>query len=42
MLDSILARVFGAKNKRELTPTRSGGDERGPLGALGGIFSSED
>jgi uncharacterized protein (TIGR00266 family) len=30
------------KLRRELTPTSSGGDERGPLGALGGIFSSED
>jgi len=30
------------KLRRELTPTRTGGDERGPLGALGGIFSSED
>ncbi len=30
------------KLRRELTPSRSGGDERGPLGALGGILSSED
>jgi len=30
------------KLRRQLTPLRSGGDERGPLGALGGIFSSED
>lgn len=30
------------KLRRELAPTRSGGDERSPLGALGGIFSSED
>ncbi|MGH9659549.1 MAG: TIGR00266 family protein, partial [Bryobacteraceae bacterium] len=30
------------KLRRELTPTRTGGDERGPLGALGGIFNSED
>jgi uncharacterized protein (TIGR00266 family) len=30
------------KLRRELTPTRTGGDERGPLGALGGWFSSED
>ena len=30
------------KLRRELAPTRTGGDERGPLGALGGIFSSED
>lgn len=30
------------KMRRELMPMRTGGDERGPLGALGGIFSSED
>jgi len=30
------------KLRRELTPARSGGDERGPLGALGGVFRSED
>jgi uncharacterized protein (AIM24 family) len=30
------------KLRRELAPGRTGGDERGPLGALGGIFSSED
>ncbi len=30
------------KMRRELMPTRTGGDERGPLGALGGILSSED
>jgi uncharacterized protein (TIGR00266 family) len=30
------------KMRRELSPMRSGGDERGPLGALGGIFTSED
>jgi len=30
------------KLRRQFTPLRSGGDERGPLGALGGIFSSED
>ncbi len=30
------------KLRRELTPMRSGGDERNPLGALGGILSSED
>lgn len=30
------------KLRRELGPMRSGGDERSPLGALGGIFSSED
>jgi len=30
------------KMRRELAPMRSGGDERGPLGALGGIFNSED
>jgi uncharacterized protein (TIGR00266 family) len=30
------------KLRRELTPSRTGGDERGPLGALSGILSSED
>ena len=30
------------KLRREMAPTRTGGDERSPLGALGGIFSSED
>lgn len=30
------------KLRRELNPSRSGGDERGPLGSLSGIFSSED
>lgn len=30
------------KLRRELNPARTGGDERGPLGALGGWFSSED
>jgi uncharacterized protein (TIGR00266 family) len=30
------------KMRRELTPFKSGGDERGPLESLGGIFSSED
>ena len=30
------------KLRRQLTPSRTGGDERSPLGALGGIFSSED
>jgi uncharacterized protein (TIGR00266 family) len=30
------------KLRRELAPGRSGGDEHGPLGALGGILSSED
>jgi uncharacterized protein (TIGR00266 family) len=30
------------KLRRELAPTRSGGDERSPLGSLGGIFNSED
>lgn len=30
------------KMRRELAPTQRGGDERGPLNALGGIFSSED
>jgi uncharacterized protein (TIGR00266 family) len=31
-----------SKLRRELAPSRSGGDERSPLGALGGIFNSED
>jgi len=30
------------KLRRELAPTRTGGDERGPLGALTGILGSED
>jgi uncharacterized protein (TIGR00266 family) len=30
------------KLRRELAPARSGGDERGPLGSLGGILRSED
>jgi len=30
------------KLRRELAPARSGGDEKSPLGALGGIFESED
>jgi len=30
------------KLRRELAPMRAGGDERNPLGALGGILSSED
>jgi len=30
------------KLRRELAPMRTGGDERSPLGALGGIFSSDD
>lgn len=30
------------KLRRELAPTKTGGDEHSPLGALGGIFSSED
>jgi uncharacterized protein (TIGR00266 family) len=30
------------KLRRELAPGKSGGDEHSPLGALGGIFSSED
>ncbi|MEN6603046.1 MAG: TIGR00266 family protein [Bryobacteraceae bacterium] len=30
------------KLRRELAPTQTGGDEHGPLGALGGILSSED
>jgi uncharacterized protein (TIGR00266 family) len=30
------------KLRRELAPTRSGGDEHSPLGSLGGILGSED
>jgi uncharacterized protein (TIGR00266 family) len=30
------------KLRRELAPTRHGGDEHSPLGALGGILNSED
>ncbi len=30
------------KMRRELAPGRTGGDEHSPLGALGGIFGSED
>ncbi len=30
------------KLRRELAPTRTGGDERNPLESLGGFFSSED
>ncbi len=30
------------KLRRELSPVRSGGDERGPLESLGGLFTSED
>ncbi len=30
------------KMRRELAPMRSGGDEHGPLNALGGVFSSDD
>ena len=30
------------KLRRELAPTQKGGDEHSPLGALGGIFKSED
>jgi uncharacterized protein (TIGR00266 family) len=30
------------KLRRELAPLRTGGDEHGPLGALGGLFRSED
>jgi len=30
------------KLRRELNPSRSGGDERGPLESIGGLFSSED
>ncbi len=38
----ILQSMTLEKLRRELTPLRTGGDERGPLGALGGIFQSED
>jgi uncharacterized protein (TIGR00266 family) len=31
-----------SKMRRELAPYRSGGDERGPLGAIGSIFTSDD
>jgi uncharacterized protein (TIGR00266 family) len=31
-----------ARMRSELAPTRHGGDERGPLNALGGIFGNED
>jgi uncharacterized protein (AIM24 family) len=30
------------KLRRELAPTRSGGDEKSPLGAIGGFFGSDD
>lgn len=30
------------KLRRELAPAKQGGDERSPIGALGGIFNSED
>jgi uncharacterized protein (TIGR00266 family) len=30
------------KLRRELAPSRTGGDQHSPLGSLGGIFSSED
>lgn len=30
------------KMRRELAPSRTGGDEKSPLGALGGFFESED
>jgi hypothetical protein len=30
------------KLRRELMPAKTGGDERSPLGSLGGIFRSED
>ncbi len=30
------------KLRRELAPGRSGGDEKSPLGAIGGVFGSED
>jgi len=38
----ILQSMTLEKLRRELTPVRTGGDERSPLGALGGIFQSED
>jgi len=38
----ILQSMTLEKLRRELVPTRTGGDERSPLGALGGIFQSED
>lgn len=38
----ILQSMTLEKLRRELAPVRTGGDERGPLGALGGIFQSED
>ena len=30
------------KMRRELAPNQTGGDEKSPLGALGGFFNSED
>ena len=30
------------KLRRELAPGRSGGDEKSPLGAIGGFFRSDD
>jgi len=30
------------KLRRELAPARTGGDERSPLGAISGIFQSDD
>jgi uncharacterized protein (TIGR00266 family) len=38
----IIQSMTLSKMRRELAPGRSGGDERSPLGALGGIFNSED
>lgn len=38
----ILQSMTLEKLRRELTPIRTGGDERGPLEALGGVFRSED
>ncbi len=38
----ILQSLTLEKLRRELMPLRAGGDERGPLEALGGIFRSED
>lgn len=39
---AIIQTMTLEKLRREIGTTASGGDERGPLGALGGIFSSED
>jgi uncharacterized protein (TIGR00266 family) len=39
---AIIQTMTLEKLRREIGTMASGGDERGPLGALGGIFSSED